>query len=155
MVWYFKPQKQHSQHFWHHQQFNTMLDIIATKTTMDAPVLGDSTQRVLAPRLPLMKRIKYSILAFLWYRVLLKGMLYYSEAKKYFVSPGEREPDLVKAYPVRKSLAIRSVRPPLPFHLPTPIHPSTTASSSRPRTTPPPPPPNSPPSSPSTAAASP
>ena len=84
-----------------------MPDIIATIPAMDVPDLSESRQRIIAPHLPLTKRIKYSILAFLWYRILLKGMLYYGEAKKYFVSPGEKEPDLVKTYPVRKSLTIR------------------------------------------------
>lgn len=84
-----------------------MPDIIATTVTRDAPALSESHQRVIAPQLPLTKRIKYSILAFFWYRVLLKGMLYYGEAKKYFVSPGEREPDLINTYPVRESLSIR------------------------------------------------
>ncbi|KAH6631362.1 Alpha/Beta hydrolase protein [Chaetomium tenue] len=94
-----------------------MPDKIATTPAMDAQGLSEPHQRVIAPHLPLTKRIKYAILAFLWYRVLLKGMLYYSEAKKYFVSPGVNEPDLVKTYPVRKSLTIRIFFP--PSHNPT------------------------------------
>ncbi|KAH6857032.1 Alpha/Beta hydrolase protein [Chaetomium sp. MPI-CAGE-AT-0009] len=90
---------------------------IATTAAMEGvPGLGESTNRI-APPLPLIKRIKYAIIAFLWYRVLLKGMLYYSEAKKYFVPPGETEPNLVKTYP---------------HLLPTLLQPPTTTSSPQP-----------------------
>ncbi|KAK4032801.1 Alpha/Beta hydrolase protein [Parachaetomium inaequale] len=78
---------------------------------MEAADLSETIQLV-ASRLPLSKRIKYAIISFLWSKLILKPMLYYSEAKKYFVSPGEKEPDLVKAYPARKSLAIRIFFPP-------------------------------------------
>ncbi|AEO67264.1 uncharacterized protein THITE_2144678 [Thermothielavioides terrestris NRRL 8126] len=64
------------------------------------------------PSLPLTERLRFAVVAFLWAKLLLKSMHMYSEAKKYFVSPGEKEPDLVKTYPVRKSLAVRIFFPP-------------------------------------------
>ncbi|KAK3290473.1 Alpha/Beta hydrolase protein [Chaetomium fimeti] len=102
-----------------------MADISGRTAAMEVPGLRESTN-LITPPLPFMKRMKYSIIAFLWYRVLLKGMLYYGEAKKYFVPPGEKEPDLVKTYPVRKSLTIRIFFPPS-------YKPSTTTTTSSPQ----------------------
>ncbi|KAK4149547.1 hypothetical protein C8A00DRAFT_37858 [Chaetomidium leptoderma] len=79
-------------------------------TAMGTP--GSETSRLIVPQLPISQRIKYALLAFLWSKLVLKPALYISEAKKYFVSPGENEPDLVKVYPVRKSLANRIFFPP-------------------------------------------
>ena len=84
-----------------------MPDVLST-AAMEAAGPSEAT-RLVAPRLPLSQRIKYAFIAFLWSKVLLKPMLFYSETKKYFVSPDEKEPDLVKTYSARKSLAIRSV----------------------------------------------
>jgi acetyl esterase/lipase len=87
-----------------------MANAISGTTALDAA--GPETTRLVAPQLPLSKRLKYTIIAFLWTKLLIKPMLYYSELKKYFVSPGEKEPDLVKRYPIRKSLIVRVFFPP-------------------------------------------
>jgi len=111
---------------------------------------GSETTRLVVAPLPLSQRIKYAILAFIWSKLLLKPMLYFSEAKKLFVAPGENEPDLVKTYPVRKSLTIRSVHEsPLTNFPEQPATNHPPASSSRPATAPRPhhrKAPNSPPS---------
>ncbi|KAK4234957.1 Alpha/Beta hydrolase protein [Achaetomium macrosporum] len=52
-------------------------------------------------------RLKYSLITFVAQKLLTDSMLWYKEAKKYFISPRPQESDLVKTYPVRKSLPIR------------------------------------------------
>ncbi|KAL2167410.1 hypothetical protein VTG60DRAFT_1316 [Thermothelomyces hinnuleus] len=88
-----------------------MDETIAATTSAEAAAVGDST-RLVVPRWPLSSRLKYAVIAFLWKRLILKPLLYCSEFKKYFIPPGENEPDQVKAYPVRKSLKIRIFFPP-------------------------------------------
>ncbi|KAL2173752.1 Alpha/Beta hydrolase protein [Thermothelomyces heterothallicus CBS 202.75] len=88
-----------------------MAETIAATTSAEAAADGDPT-RLVVPRWPLSSRLKYAVIAFLWKRLILKPLLYYSEFKKYFIPPGENEPDHVKAYPVRKSLKVRIFFPP-------------------------------------------
>ncbi|KAG7288268.1 hypothetical protein NEMBOFW57_007799 [Staphylotrichum longicolle] len=88
-----------------------MADAVSATAAMETTG-GFETTRVVVPPVPLSQRIKFAIVAFIWTKLLLKPMLYFSEAKKLFVSPGENEPDHVKTYPVRKSLAIRIFFPP-------------------------------------------
>lgn len=60
------------------------------------------------PLLPLSKRIQYTILWFLWTR-LLNLSQYYNNIKTLFVPPAIKPADLVKRYPVRPSLSVRCV----------------------------------------------
>lgn len=82
-----------------------MAEAVAATTAFEAT--GGSETGFVAPTLPLPERLKYAVLAFMWSKLLLKPIFMYSEAKKYFVSPGESEPDLAKSYPVRASLSVR------------------------------------------------
>ncbi|KAK4118872.1 alpha/beta-hydrolase [Parathielavia appendiculata] len=87
-----------------------MADAISATAAMDTA--GSETARLVAPTWPLSKRIKYSLVAFLYNTLLLKPMLFSMSLKKYLGSPSEKEPDLVKRYPIRKSLTIRIFFPP-------------------------------------------
>ncbi|KAK4097663.1 alpha/beta-hydrolase [Parathielavia hyrcaniae] len=87
-----------------------MADAISATAAMDTA--GSETAGLVTPSWPLSKRIKYSIVAFLYNTLLLKPMLLSMSLKKYFSSPSEKDPDLVKRYPIRKSLTIRIFFPP-------------------------------------------
>jgi hypothetical protein len=69
--------------------------------------------RLVAP-LPLLKRVQYSLIIFLYSNLLNKPTLFFTAARKYLLPPPKKDadPDLVKTYPVRKSLETRSVPDP-------------------------------------------
>jgi hypothetical protein len=60
-----------------------------------------------APKVPLFESLKYSLIAFVIQKLITNSTLLYKEVKKLFTPPGPHEPDLVKTYPMRKSLPIR------------------------------------------------
>ncbi len=86
-----------------------MADAISvTKATTAMGTAGGSDEaRLIVPRLPLTQRLKYALLAWAWETLLLTPMFMISEGKKYFNPRAEKEPDLIKRYPARKSLPVR------------------------------------------------
>ncbi|KAK3306393.1 Alpha/Beta hydrolase protein [Chaetomium strumarium] len=73
---------------------------------------SSETGRLVAPPVSLPERLKYSLIAFVLQKLLTNSRLWIKATKKYFVPPDPNEPDLVKTYPVRKSLPIRIFFPP-------------------------------------------
>lgn len=97
-----------------------MADPVSATTALATAGVSDTTPLVV-PHLPLLKRVQYGLIVFLWSNLLNKPMLFFSAAKKYLIPPPKKksDPDLVKTYPVRKHLEIRSV-PPFPSNAPPP-----------------------------------
>lgn len=87
-----------------------MADKISPATTTTTAVDtagGNDKTRLIAPRYTLTERLKYAFLAWAWEALLLTPMFLISEGKNYFKPRAEKEPDLIKTYPVRKKLPVR------------------------------------------------
>jgi hypothetical protein len=83
-----------------------MTDAVSATTAMESASIGETT-RLVVPSLPLLQRLRHAIAAFLWSKWMLKPMSMYDDFKKYFSPRAEKDPDLVKSYPVRRGLIVR------------------------------------------------
>lgn len=62
--------------------------------------------RLVAQRLPLAQRLKCALIAWAWTR-LLKPLFVLRRIRRSLSPCEEKDPDLIKTYPVRKSLPVR------------------------------------------------
>ncbi|KAK4205115.1 putative acetyl-hydrolase [Triangularia verruculosa] len=82
----------------------------AVLETSAAPASGASRRR--APQLPTSARLFHAACAFTVQKLILPPIMFMSKVKDYIISPGEKCPDEIKAYPALKHLPVHIFLPP-------------------------------------------